>query len=101
MGRIWSEKCEGRSAEGEGASRPLRPKGGISVKKGWLLLFLLLPLALSQVAFADISLQDYQFNINGSQYCPAADLACPGDIAAISGLNAAGFNTTTGTGTLT
>lgn len=70
------------------------------MKQKRLLFSLLLPLAaLTQVAFADISLQDYQFNINGTQYCPGGFCGA-GDITAVPGLNAAGFNATTGTGTL-
>lgn len=43
------------------------------------------------------SLQDWEFNLNGTDYFPAGSAT----LASVPGLNSAGFNATTGQGTLT
>ena len=49
-------------------------------------------------------MQDYVMNVNGTTYCPSGSTngcSSTGGFAALSGLNSAGFNTSTGLGTLT
>lgn len=48
-------------------------------------------------AFCTSSLQDWEFNVNGTDYYPAAG----NTLATVPGLNASAFNATTGQGTLT
>jgi hypothetical protein len=59
------------------------------------LIFAALFCITAQPAFSDI--QDWEFNINGTDYYPAGGAT----FASVPGLNVSGFNTTTGIGTIT
>jgi hypothetical protein len=61
-----------------------------------LQLTLLAPLVCASAAYAS-SLQDWEINVNGTDYFPSGGST----FASVPGLNSAGYNATTGQGTLT
>jgi hypothetical protein len=61
------------------------------------LMFAALCMAAVPASCGDYSLQDWEFNVNGTDYFPAGGAT----LASVPGLNFAGFDSTTGLGTLT